>query len=101
MQGTAYSNYDDDLVDDWSKVQKLCGVQYPTEVIKVNRDQFQPPNFAPKGYRTSSGCTSGQTYTVAVEDDCARISTAKGVPTDVFISINSLLPDCSNMKGTS
>ena len=99
MQSTPYSNYGEALVDSWVELQKLCGVQYPTEVIKVNTDHVQLPNFAPKGYYTSTECISGHTYKVASGDDCAKISTKKGVATDILISINGLLPDCSNLKG--
>lgn len=58
-----------------------------------------PLGFAPAGYPVSSSCLSGNTYAVAPGDECGQIAIAKGVSTGTLISINNLLPDCSNLLG--
>ena len=95
LQSTPYSSYNDELAKDWTSVQQLCGVSYPTIV--------QPPaaNVTVPGYSTSAAnatCLTNQYYTVTSGDDCESIAEAHHVAQGTLIVINGILPDCSNLE---
>ncbi|KAJ6086049.1 LysM domain protein [Penicillium sp. IBT 16267x] len=96
LQKTPYSYYDSDMVSDWSAIQTLCGVSYPTEVPQNPTNVTDIPGFAPANYSTPS-CLSESTYAVVSGDNCIAISQAQNVSTGALIALNNLLPDCSNL----
>ena len=101
LQGTAYSYYYSIMATEWATIQKTCGVSFPTAVPVNPTSVTAIPGYAPNNFTTSNVCYSGNTYTVASGDNCIAISKAKGVSTGALINMNSLLPDCSNLQGTS
>ncbi|GAA91092.1 carbohydrate-binding module family 50 protein [Aspergillus luchuensis CBS 106.47] len=98
LQKTPYSYYDSEMASDWSSMQSLCHVTYPTDVPKNPTNVTDIAGFAPANY-TSPSCLSEATYTVVSGDNCIAISQAQNVSTGTLISLNNLLPDCSNLDG--
>ncbi|RAK85566.1 hypothetical protein BO79DRAFT_231493 [Aspergillus costaricaensis CBS 115574] len=98
LQKTPYSYYDSEMASDWSSIQSLCNVSYPTDVPKNPTNVTDIAGFAPASY-TSPTCLSEATYTVISGDNCIAISQAQNVSTGTLISLNNLLPDCSNLDG--
>lgn len=95
QQSTAFSGYDNTSAQTWASIQKECGVSYPTVA--------QPPvisltavlGFANSSY--SAPCLSGNTYTVKSEDNCEAIAEVNKVATGTLITINQLLPTCTDL----
>ncbi|PYH28141.1 LysM domain protein [Aspergillus neoniger CBS 115656] len=98
LQKTPYSYYDSEMASDWSSIQSLCNVSHPTDVPKNPTNVTDIAGFAPASY-TSPTCLSEATYTVISGDNCIAISQAQNVSTGTLISLNNLLPDCSNLDG--
>src|SRR5436309_1473908 len=96
LQGTAYSNYDENMAIDWSHIQSQCGVSYPTAVPSNPTNVTGIPGYAPSNYSTVSVCYSDSTYTVVSGDNCVAISEKYSLSTGALIAMNNLLPDCSN-----
>ena len=97
IQSTSYSNYDENLADQWVSLQSRCGTTYPTDIKPPETNATNVFGYA-TNYTTASSCWSGTTYTVASGDTCGAIATAKGVSTGSLIILNNVLPDCTNLQ---
>jgi hypothetical protein len=98
IQSTPFSNYSPRMAKEWAAIQATCGVSYPTAVQPVTGNRTDLPGYAPPGYATAQ-CLTGKTYTVVSGDDCGKIALQQGVPRGSLMSINNILPDCSNLQG--
>lgn len=97
-QGTSYSNYGAAMAKQWAAIQATCGVSYPTDVPGAAANFTDVAGYAPSGYPVAD-CLSGKTYKVVSGDDCGMIAMANGVPRGTLMSINDVLPDCSDLQG--
>jgi LysM repeat protein len=97
IQATPYSNYDEDLAVEWTNLQERCGVNYPTGVQLLQTNVTDPPGYV-TNYTTATYCLSGNTYTVVSGDSCGAIAAAQGVATGSLITLNNVLPDCTNLQ---
>lgn len=98
-QGSSFSNYDASVAPQWSAVQSTCGISSPTEVQPLTTNVTDFSGYAPSNYTVSSQCMSGNQYSVKPGDDCQKIATSQSIATGTLISINNLLPDCSDLLG--
>ena len=98
-QSSSFSNYDASVAPQWSTVQSTCGINSPIEVQPLTTNVTDFPGYAPSNYTVSSQCTSGNHYSVKSGDDCQKIATSQSIATGTLISINNLLPDCSDLLG--
>ena len=98
MQSTPYSNYGPDLASQWSSIQTTCGISFPTAVQPLQTNMTDLPGFTSPNTTVSINCASGNSYKVANGDNCQTISQSQGVSTGALISINQLLPDCSDLE---
>ena len=96
-QGTSFSNYDASVASQWSTVQSTCGINSPIDVQPLTTNVTNFPGYAPSNYTTSSQCMSGVQYSVKQGDDCQKIAISQNIATGTLISINNLLPDCSDL----
>jgi len=96
IQSTPYSNYDSTLAGVWSSIQKTCGLNYPTDVQPLQTNVTTPGGYAAPG-TGSTGCLSGNKYTVASGENCEIIAEKHSVSTGTLMAINSLYSDCSNL----
>lgn len=87
------------MATEWSTVQTICNVSYPTEVPENPTNVSNIPGFATANYSTLTTCFSGSTYSVVSGDDCNAISQKNNISTGALIVLNNLLPDCSNLDG--
>ncbi|KAI1497268.1 hypothetical protein F5X99DRAFT_423685 [Biscogniauxia marginata] len=78
IQATSYSNYDENLAEQWVDLQARCGVSYPTEIQPAETNGTGDFGYA-DNYTIASSCWSGSTYTVIGGDDCNIIAAAQGV----------------------
>ncbi|KAK0630489.1 LysM domain protein [Bombardia bombarda] len=98
MQSTSYSNYDADLAAQWKAVQARCGTSYPTAIAASETNVTEFTGYAPANYSTSTTCWSGNTYTVVSGDTCGGIAVSKGVATGSLVTLNNILPACTNLQ---
>lgn len=97
IQSTPYSNYGAQLVDQWSSIQETCSLDYPTAVQPLQTNVTNLPGYSNLNTTELPSCLSGNTYTVASGDTCTAISVSQNISTGALISINQVLPDCSNL----
>ncbi|KAF4552682.1 LysM domain-containing protein 5 [Elsinoe fawcettii] len=101
IQATPYSNYGPSMVEPYQKAQKICGVQFPTDVLQLNSNatSYHPPGTGEPSYdETSDGpCLSGKHTVIKAGDNCQSLSEANTVSTGALRVINDLFPDCSNL----
>lgn len=97
IQSTSYSNYDDQLALQWANIQSRCGVSYPTERQPAETTGNGGYGYA-DNYTAETTCWSGETYTVVGGDDCGAIAAAQSVSTGTLITLNNILPDCTNLR---
>ena len=95
IQSTSFSNYNDQLAVSFQSAQKVCQVEYPTDVQPPVTNVTSLPGYVMSS--THATCLSGIFYTVALGDDCQKIAVAKQVATGTLRIINNILPDCSNL----
>ncbi|KAF2730321.1 hypothetical protein EJ04DRAFT_473926 [Polyplosphaeria fusca] len=98
IQSTPYSNYDDDMAQTWSNVQSQCGISYPTTVPALQTNVTDRFGFADPGSGYSYGCLTGKTYNVQSGDNCETIAEKNNVSTGTLITVNQLLPDCTDLQ---
>lgn len=96
MQGTPFSNYDENLAAIWTTIQSKCNIQYPTDVQPLTTNVTTPGGFALPG-STYQGCLSGKTYNVVSGDNCEKIAEAQSVALGTLRTLNSLYDDCRNL----
>ncbi|KAJ5951266.1 uncharacterized protein N7479_009679 [Penicillium vulpinum] len=97
MQKTAYSNYDEQLVDEYVKIQDICNTgALPTEVQPPATNMTAIPGI---DYSTPSNasCLSGNFYSAKSGDDMQSIAKAQKVPTGPLRTLNGIFPDGSNL----
>ncbi|KAF2134778.1 carbohydrate-binding module family 50 protein [Dothidotthia symphoricarpi CBS 119687] len=99
LQSTPYSNYGDGLAKTWADVQKKCAISYPTAVPTLQTNVTNRFGFANPGSGYNYGCLTGKTYNVKAGENCEIIAERNNVSTGTLISINQLLPDCSDLQG--
>jgi hypothetical protein len=78
MQKTAYSNYDEQLVDEYVKIQDTCNTgALPTDVQPPATNMTAIPGI---DYSTPSNasCLSGKSYSAKPGDDMQTIAKAQG-----------------------
>lgn len=97
IQSTSYSNYDDQLALQWANIQSRCGVSYPTERQPAETTGNGGYGYA-DNYTVETTCWSGETYTVVGGDDCGAIAASQSVSTGTLITLNNILPDCTNLQ---
>ncbi|KAI1114042.1 carbohydrate-binding module family 50 protein [Nemania sp. NC0429] len=97
IQSTSYSNYDDNLAVQWANIQARCGVSYATK--RQTADTIGTGGFGyADNYTAPTTCWSGQTYTVVSGDDCGSIAVSRSVSAGTLITLNNILPDCTNLQ---
>lgn len=96
-QSTPYSNYGVRMASDWSAIQKICNISYPTSVPKLATNVTNLPLYASPGTVYSTKCASGKTYKVVSGDNCNAIALKQNVSTGALIGLNNLLPGCTNL----
>lgn len=96
QQSTAFSGYSSSSANTWASIQSECDLSYPTAVQSPAATPSTIPGFANSSY--SATCLSGDTYTVKSGDNCEAIADAHQVATGTLITINQLLPTCSNLQ---
>lgn len=97
IQATSYSNYDENLAEQWADLQGRCGVSYPTEIQPAETNGTGGFGYA-DNYTVASSCWSETTYTVIAGDDCGLIAAAQGVASGSLIILNDILPDCTSLQ---
>lgn len=97
IQSTSYSNYDDQLAVQWANLQSRCGVSYPTERQPAETTGNGGFGYA-DNYTAETTCWSGEMYTVVGGDDCGTIAAAQSVSSGTLITLNNILPDCTNLQ---
>ncbi|ESK89423.1 hypothetical protein Moror_16166 [Moniliophthora roreri MCA 2997] len=97
MQSTPYSNYDDKLVSVWTEIQNKCSLSHNTTIPSLPTNITGFPGYALPNSSYSGGCLSGNTYAVESGDTCQAISQKKSVAVGTLISINNILPQCTNI----
>ncbi|KAI5291815.1 hypothetical protein KEM54_006392 [Ascosphaera aggregata] len=97
MQGTAYSNYDDELAADWAKIQKTCGTDaLPTQVQPPATNITSVPG-VDHSNPDNTTCLSEKYYTVKSGDNLQSIAEAQKVSTGTMRILNDIFPDESNL----
>ncbi|KAK2591097.1 hypothetical protein QQS21_011208 [Conoideocrella luteorostrata] len=96
QQSTPYSNYGEEMMEAWQRIQKKCNLNYPTasQPLQVNATSLF--NYAPTGYAQAK-CASDRTYT-ASGDNCLSISKKSHVSTGSLILMNGLRVDCTDLQ---
>lgn len=97
IQSTSYSNYDDSIAGQWASIQTRCGVNYPTERQQAETSGNGGWGYA-ENYTVATSCWSGHTYSVVGGDDCGSIAISQDVSTGTLITLNNILPDCTNLQ---
>lgn len=88
------------MAKEWASLQSRCGVSFPTAVQPIVGNRTDIPGYAPPNYPVAA-CLSGKAYAVISGDDCGKIATAHSVPRGALMSLNNILPDCSDLRGAS
>ncbi|KAI9775110.1 MAG: hypothetical protein M1839_001421 [Geoglossum umbratile] len=98
IQGTAYSNYNDKVADQWKSIQTTCNLNYPTDVKNPVIDSSAGvPGFTVVNTTQPLVCLSGKTYAVVSGDTPEKIAQAHQVATGTLKTLNDILPDGSNL----
>ncbi|QUC19096.1 uncharacterized protein UV8b_03337 [Ustilaginoidea virens] len=89
QQSTPYSNYGEEMMEAFQRIQQKCNLNYPTasQPLQVNATSLF--NYAPAGYAVAK-CASDRTYTVVSGDNCLSISKNSHVSTGFLILMNGL-----------
>lgn len=97
IQSTSYSNYDEDLADQWTALQGRCGTSYDTDIQPPDTNATNVFGYA-VNYPTATSCWSDSTYTVVSGDNCGSIAISQNVATGSLITLNNILPGCTNLQ---
>lgn len=97
QQSTPYSNYGEEMMEAFQRIQQKCNLNYPTasQPLQVNATSLF--NYAPAGYAVAK-CASDRTYTVVSGDNCLSISKNSHVSTGFLILMNGLRVDCTDLQ---
>lgn len=97
QQSTGFSGYDNTTsAQTWASIQKECGISFPVMAQSPVISPTTISGFANTSY--SAPCLSGKTYTVKSGDNCEAIAEANSVATGTLITINQLLPTCTDLS---
>ncbi|KAJ5142746.1 uncharacterized protein N7515_001533 [Penicillium bovifimosum] len=90
MQRTPYSGYDDYYQGVLQTINKRCGLNAPTDVLKIPRD-------AP--VKEDTFCLSDSFYTTVEDDTCTSIAKANKVSSAaLYMGNQDLILDCSSLS---
>lgn len=97
MQKTAYSNYNEKLVDQWVQIQDTCSAgALPTEVQPPATNMTAVPG-VDHSNPSEATCLSDNFYTTQPGDNIRAIAEANDVPTGPLRTLNGIFPDGSNL----
>lgn len=98
QQSTAFSNYDNNMAEQWASAQKVCSTSAPTAVPTPYVTIIDKSGHAPSNASTTTRiCLSGKKYAVQTEDSLQKIAVANSVSTGTLKIVNDILPDGSNL----
>jgi hypothetical protein len=98
MQQTAYSNYNEQLVDQWVQIQDTCGTgSLPTNVQPPATNMTDVP-WVDYSTPSNASCLSSNFYSVQSGENIQAIAKAQGVPTGPLRTLNGIFLDGTNLR---